>query len=181
MQDNCLLSSLGYEQYDARLCRLGWSLMAVLTSADGWRGSTPSLGVFPHLNPSRRSPCTKPIPDLPVLGLLVREPRTPHPAGYPVTVGPPAGERAKPHGSRWSAPRTNDLDPWGLVCSALAWADGVGMTRLPPQPPANLDQAAASILEPEVPAGGYLYLVVVTRKVCLGTGGQKAGILSRWG
>jgi hypothetical protein len=36
----------------------------------------------------------------------------------------------------------------------LPWADGDGMTRLPPQPPASLDRAAASILEPEVPAGG---------------------------
>jgi len=36
----------------------------------------------------------------------------------------------------------------------LSWADGGGMGRLPPQPPADLDQAAASILEPEVPAGG---------------------------
>jgi hypothetical protein len=26
------------------------------------------------------------------------------PAGHPVTVGPPTGERAEPHGSRWSAP-----------------------------------------------------------------------------
>jgi hypothetical protein len=47
-------------------------------------------------------------------------------------------------------PRT--LFPAGLL--GLSRADGVGATRLPPQPPANLDHAAASILEPEAPAGG---------------------------
>jgi hypothetical protein len=36
----------------------------------------------------------------------------------------------------------------------FAWADGEGMGRLPPQQPDNLDQPSASILEPEVPAGG---------------------------
>jgi hypothetical protein len=40
---------------------------------------------------------------------------------------------------------------WGLVCSALAWADGVGMTRLLPQSNDNLDRVSASVLEPEVP------------------------------
>ena len=38
--------------------------------------------------------------------------------------------------------------------AGMPWADGDGMTRLPPQPPDNLDQAAVSILEPEAPAGG---------------------------
>jgi hypothetical protein len=33
----------------------------------------------------------------------------------------------------------------------LHWAYGVGMTRLPPQPPDSLDQVTAFILEPEVP------------------------------
>jgi len=36
----------------------------------------------------------------------------------------------------------------------LFWADGDGMGRLPPQPSSNLDKAAASIPEPEAPAGG---------------------------
>jgi hypothetical protein len=31
---------------------------------------------------------------------------------------------------------------------------GVDLARLPPKPPHNPDHAAASILEPEVPAGG---------------------------
>jgi hypothetical protein len=35
------------------------------------------------------------------------------------------------------------------------------MTRLPPQPPRNLDHAAASILEPEVPAEGIDLVIVV--------------------
>jgi hypothetical protein len=35
----------------------------------------------------------------------------------------------------------------------LSWADGDGMTWLPPQPRDHLDQAA-SILEPEDPAEG---------------------------
>ena len=34
----------------------------------------------------------------------------------------------------------------------MSWADGAGMTRLPPQPPHDLDLVAASILEPKVPA-----------------------------
>jgi hypothetical protein len=68
-------------------------------------------------------------------------PRRPRPAGHPVTVGPPTGERGKRHGSRWSA--LLDERPWAV---ALAWADGDGMGRLPPQPPDDLDQAAASIL-----------------------------------
>ena len=33
----------------------------------------------------------------------------------------------------------------------LPWADGDGMGRLPPQPPANSTRRQASILEPEVP------------------------------
>jgi hypothetical protein len=54
------LLSLSYEQYDGRLCCLARSLMAVLTSADAWRGSTSTLGVSPRLNPSRRVSCTNP-------------------------------------------------------------------------------------------------------------------------
>jgi hypothetical protein len=54
--------------------------------------------------------------------------------------------------------RTNGLAQWGLACLALAWADGTGVTRLPPQPPGNLNHEATSILEPEVPAGGYRLL-----------------------
>jgi hypothetical protein len=76
------------------------------------------------------------------------------PGCHPVTVGPPTGERAKRHGSRWSAPLDERPWPVALGLLGLSWAVGDGMTRLPPQPPDNLDQAAASILEPEVPAGG---------------------------
>ena len=76
------------------------------------------------------------------------------PAGHPVTVGPPTGERAKPRGPRWST--LPDERPWpaGLGLLGLSWADGAGMARLPPQPKDNLDRMAVSILEPEVPAGG---------------------------
>jgi hypothetical protein len=48
----------------------------------------------------------------------------------------------------------------GLGLLGLSWADGAGMTRLPPQPPRNLDLVAASILEPEVPAGGIALFIV---------------------
>ena len=84
-------------------------------------------------------------------------PRGPRPAGHPVTVGPPTGERAKPHGSRWSAQLDERPGRVGLGLLGLSWADGEGMTRLPPQPPHDLDLVAASILEPEVPAGGREY------------------------
>ena len=42
----------------------------------------------------------------------------------------------------------------GLGLLGLSWADGAGVTRLPPQPPHNLNLVATSILEHEVPAGG---------------------------
>jgi hypothetical protein len=51
--------------------------------------------------------------------------------------------------------------PVALGLLGLPWADGAGMTRLPPQPPDNLDHAAASILEPEVPAGGISLVKIV--------------------
>ena len=81
-------------------------------------------------------------------------PRGPRPAGHPVTVGPPTGERGKRHGSRWSAPPDERPWPVALGLLGLPLADGDGMGRLLPQPPDNLDQASTSILEPEVPAGG---------------------------
>jgi hypothetical protein len=43
--------------------------------------------------------------------------------------------------------------PAALGLRGLPRADGDGMARLPPQPPDNLDQTAASILLPEAPAG----------------------------
>ena len=46
----------------------------------------------------------------------------------------------------------------------FAWADGDRMTWLPPQPPDNLDPAAASILEPEVPAGASESFIPVARE-----------------
>jgi len=36
----------------------------------------------------------------------------------------------------------------------LSWADGAGLARLPPQLLHDLDHTAASIPEPEFPAGG---------------------------
>jgi hypothetical protein len=47
-------------------------------------------------------------------------------------------------------------EPVALGLLGLPGADGDGMGRLPPQPPDNRDHAAASILEPEVPAGGSI-------------------------
>jgi hypothetical protein len=55
----------------------------------------------------------------------------------------------------------------GLGLLGLSWADGAGVTRLPPQPPHNLNLVAASILEPEVPAGGKLRACLETRWVRL--------------
>jgi hypothetical protein len=45
---------------------------------------------------------------------------------HPVTVGPSSGERAEPHGSRWSAPPDERPWPVGLGLLGLSWADGVG-------------------------------------------------------
>jgi hypothetical protein len=45
-----------------------------------------------------------------------------------------------------------------LALLGLPWADGDEMGRLPAQPPDNLDQAA-SILKPEVPAGGIVSIM----------------------
>jgi hypothetical protein len=59
------------------------------------------------------------VPCVQHLSFFGRGSRTPRPAGHPVTIGPPIEERAKPCGSRWSAHWANDLDSWGLVCSAL--------------------------------------------------------------
>jgi hypothetical protein len=56
--------------------------------------------------------------------------------------------------TRPSAPPRGPRPTGHPVAVGLPWADGDRMTRLPPQPPDNLDQAEASILEPEVPAGG---------------------------
>jgi hypothetical protein len=50
--------SLGYEPYDARLRRLAWSPVVVLTSVDGRRAFTPGPLRLPRLNPSRRVLCT---------------------------------------------------------------------------------------------------------------------------
>src|SRR6202035_3416089 len=82
---------------------------------------------------------------------LSAPPRGPRPAGHPVTVGLPTGERGKRHRSRWSAPP--DERPWAVALGlpGLPWADGDGMGRLPSQPPGDLDQAVASILEPDAP------------------------------
>jgi hypothetical protein len=50
---------------------------------------------------------------------------------------PPTGERARPHGSRW---RPAGRTTWtrGNSLLGLSWADGAGMSRLPPQPHENL-------------------------------------------
>jgi hypothetical protein len=53
----------------------------------------------------------------------------------------------------------NDLGPVPLGLLGLLWADGGGMGRLPPQPPANLGEAAESISEPEAPTGGKQIVV----------------------
>ena len=67
---------VGYEPYDSRLCHLGRSLVAALTSAYGRRVCSPMpLGGLPRLKPSQRvsctNPCTNLIPDLRVSGHLM--------------------------------------------------------------------------------------------------------------
>jgi len=53
-------SSLGYEPYDGRLCRLGRSLVIALTSPDGRRSLVASPMHLPRLNTSHRVSCTIP-------------------------------------------------------------------------------------------------------------------------
>jgi hypothetical protein len=64
---------LGYEPYDARLCRLGRSPVAALASADSRRGVVSGLRRLPHPTLSRRvrftDSFTKPVLDLGVPGL----------------------------------------------------------------------------------------------------------------
>jgi hypothetical protein len=62
----------------------------------------------------------------------------------PFAFVPPSGERAKPQGCKVERPtgRTT-LHPWGLVCSACPGAQAGGMTRLSPQPPAQLSPVGA--------------------------------------
>ena len=54
-----------------RLCHLAWSLVAVLTSADGRRAFMPGLRRLPRLNPSRRVSCTNPRTNLVTAALAV--------------------------------------------------------------------------------------------------------------
>jgi len=68
--------------------------------------------------------------------------------------------RRPTHRGAGQAPRVKVERPAGRTTLAVAlgllglpWADGDEMGRLPPQPPGSLHQTA-SILEPEVPAGG---------------------------
>jgi len=53
-------SSLGYEQYDARLRRLGSSSVVALTSVDGLRPVSVDLARLPCLGASRPVSCTDP-------------------------------------------------------------------------------------------------------------------------
>jgi len=83
-------------------------------------------------------------------------PRGPRPAGHPVTVGPPTGERAKRHGSRWSALPDERPGPvaLGLLGSCLGrWCRGDQASTPATRQPRP---CGASILEPEVPAGGMI-------------------------
>ena len=66
----------------------------------------------------------------------------------------PRARRRRPEGatgSRWIMSRTTCVLGVSGVSVRLAHGDGMG--RPPPQPPDYLDQVAASIPEPEVPAG----------------------------
>lgn len=93
--------------------------------------------------------------------------REPLPAGHPVAVGPASGERGKRHGSRWSAPPDERSWPMALGLLGLPWADGGEMGRLPPQPPANLDQAAESIPEPRGPRRRRQVLTRLFFRTCI--------------
>jgi len=79
--------------------------------------------------------------------------RTPHLLIIPSAVDPPPRERARIRGSRWSAPRTNDLYPRILVCWAHpgSMADGM-ISSHPSHLRACGELAAVPIIpEPECP------------------------------
>ena len=59
---------LGYEPNDVRLCYLGWSLLANLTSADVRCEVVSGLGDLPHLTVFRRVRFTDPFTEQPVRG-----------------------------------------------------------------------------------------------------------------
>jgi len=76
---------LGYEPHDARLCRLGPSLVTALTSVDSRREVVSSLLRISCLSLSRRIPCTNSctnvVPDRRVSALSIRAARTFRPVG----------------------------------------------------------------------------------------------------
>jgi hypothetical protein len=102
------LRPLGYETYDARLRCLGPSPVTALTSADLRREVCLGLPRLPCLSPSR-CVCAQIRAQNRFLtcGFLCLPLRTcahPHLPEHPVTVDQPVRERARPTGSRWSAP-----------------------------------------------------------------------------
>jgi hypothetical protein len=118
------LRPLGYEQRDARLCRLGRSLLAALTSGNSRREVASGFPRLPYPGPSRRISCRNPcIKRLRELGFplfeRVRVAHTPACRFIPVTVGPPSRSGPGPTGQGGAPCWTNDLDAWGLVCAAL--------------------------------------------------------------
>jgi hypothetical protein len=129
------LRPLGYEHCDARLWRLGQALLAALTSVNLLRKAASGLPRLPYPGLSRRVSCTNPR----TRGFLnwgFRSSngcalRTLRPVGSAVTVDPPYGERARPHGSRWSALLDERPERVGSGLLGFAWADGDGVKRIP--------------------------------------------------
>jgi hypothetical protein len=91
----------------------------------------------------------------PVLVFSLRDPRTPRPAGHPVIVGPPSGERGK-RAVRGHAPVVHRLRDcfakgaavWALACLAHEHTDPAGDIS-----PGSLDQM---ILRNQMPPGRCL-------------------------
>jgi hypothetical protein len=123
-----MVQSLGYETYDARLRCLGQSPVTALTSADAPREVVSGLLRLPRLSRSRSAPCTNPCTNK-FLTCGCRSSRCAHARTLACLIIPspstrPSGVQARYTGSRWSAPRTNDLrrydvDRW-LPPTALA-------------------------------------------------------------
>jgi hypothetical protein len=148
-------TSLGYEASDIRLRHLGRSQTCPLASANACSLSPVAASVSPVSARSAASRLQIGIQIRCLSWALVRLWRSPRrPRWSSRHRRPPSGERGKRRGSRWSTLPAERPWPAALGLLGLPWADGDEMGRLPHQPPDNLDQAATSILEPEVPAGG---------------------------
>jgi hypothetical protein len=161
------LRPLGYEPYDARLRVHGWSPVTALTSTE-WPGAfvwafyvspvsiCPAASCAQIRAQSRFLTCGFPCFQ------RARPAHTPACRFIPSPSAHPPGSGPGPTGQGGAPNRRNDLDPWGLVCSAC-----LGRWRQDePAPDLHHSRSCStfpSILEPEVPAGGVA-VVMGTRR-----------------